>query len=94
MELLRPATRQRLLGFGLGSAAALIAYTAFQRKVSHDAAQVAQLYGAPAPTVGTDEDGGPALTGAKVWASFTRKWNQGVDATVGVAAAELARWGL
>ncbi|KAG2495435.1 hypothetical protein HYH03_006382 [Edaphochlamys debaryana] len=97
LELIKPSTKQRLWGFGIGAAAASFVYFSTMLLVARQTAEVAQEhYGAPKPASPKQlrEAEEQPLVGPKVWATLTRKWNQGVDATVGALAAELARRGL
>lgn len=92
MEALRPATVQRLYGFGVGVLAATAYYFSTSRLAWRQAAEVAQQYGYSTPKACTASNDAPLL-GPKFWATLARRWNHGVDATLGTLAAELARRG-
>ena len=71
-------------------------YFSTHRQVWRQTSEVAQQYGAapPAETIKSAADDEQPLFGPKLRATVTRKWNQGVDATLGALATELAKRGL
>ncbi|PNH05009.1 hypothetical protein TSOC_008774 [Tetrabaena socialis] len=94
MEALRPATVQRLLGFSAGTFVASLVYVSTARLVWRQTSEAAQQLGAPAPRKVESTAQDQPLLGPKFWATMTRRWNQGVDATVGALATELAKRGI
>ncbi len=96
MEVIRPATAQRIFGFGVGALVVSFVYFSTHRQVWRQTSEVAQQYGAPAPVeiIKPASDDEKPFFGPKLRATLTRKWNQGVDATLGALATELAKRGL
>ncbi|KAG2428817.1 hypothetical protein HXX76_011517 [Chlamydomonas incerta] len=96
VEVIRPSTAQRIIGFGAGALVVSFVYFSTHRQVWRQTAEVAQQYGAPTPVEilkPTVDDEQPFF-GPKLRATLTRKWNQSVDATLGALAGELAKRGL
>lgn len=93
----KPATVQRALAFTAGIAAVAVTYVSVQRQVWRQAAEACEAYGLDlrqgAAPAGQD-DGDLSFFGPKLRGTLVRKWNKGVDATVGALATELAKRGL
>lgn len=93
---MKPTTVQRLLGFTIGVGTAGFVYFSDYRLVWRQAAEVAQTYGtlpAPSAEAPTSPEKDQPLLGPKFWGTLARRWNQGVDATFGALATELAKRG-